>query len=212
MEKKKDKEKIWSGETGMLFSVNPLSINVLPVGDTTCDVCDKPMYDDVGREEIAVAINIWDHPEADRVLKIFGKQRFNVCFLCFLRALGVKEKRTGEKKDELKADQGLKQLGIEPRIYLFEENIKPFMAITIAEDRRTWAGVRRELNNIIPRVSIYPYGKATRLREELRRIDVYGVAICDSQEPNKNVRRGRTIAKGRLLKHLRKIGVRKVER
>jgi hypothetical protein len=98
MEKKKDKEKIWSRETGMLFSANPLSINVLPIGDTTCDVCGKPMYDDVGHEEIAVSVNISDHPEADRLLEVFGKQRFNVCFVCFLRALGVKEKRTDEEK------------------------------------------------------------------------------------------------------------------
>jgi hypothetical protein len=114
-----------------------------------------------------------------------------------------------KRKDELKTDQGLKQLGITPRIYLFEKNVKPFTAITIAEDRLTWAGVRRELNRIIPRVSIYPHGKATRLREELRRIDIYGVGICDPQEQNINRRRGRTIAKGRLLKHLKKIGIRK---
>lgn len=114
-----------------------------------------------------------------------------------------------KKKDELKADFGLKQLGVTPRIYLFEKNVKPFTAITIAEDRLTWAGVRRELDKIIPRVSIYPHGKATRLREELRRIDVYGVGICDLQEPNFNRARGRTIAKGRLLKHLKKFWVRK---
>ena len=110
-----------------------------------------------------------------------------------------------KKKDERKADFGLKQLGITPRIYIFEKNVKPFTAITIAEDRLTWAGVRRELDNIIPRVNIHLHEKATRLLKELRLKDLYGVAICDIQEPNINRRLGRTIAKGRLLKHLKEM-------
>lgn len=113
-----------------------------------------------------------------------------------------------KKNDEIEADYGLKQLGITPRIYVFEKNVEPFNAITIAEDRLTWAGVRRELDRILPHVRFYPHERAIRLRRELHRKDIYGIAICDPREPNLNRRRGRTIAKGRLLKHLKKIGFR----
>lgn len=122
------------------------------------------------------------------------------------------DEEKGKKKDEIDADRRLEQLGVMPRIYHFETHVEPFKAITIAEDRLTSAGVRRELDRILPHVRSYPHEKATRLRKALREIDIYGVAICDSQEPDMNVTRGRTIAKGRLGKHLKKIGVRKSER
>lgn len=95
----------------------------------------------------------------------------------------------------------LEQIGITPRIYHFEENVKPFTAITIAEDRLTWVGVRRELDRILPRLNKHIYRKATHLRKALRRIDIYGVEICDSRD-NSNRRRRRTIAKERFWKHL----------
>lgn len=113
-----------------------------------------------------------------------------------------------KNKDERKVDQELEKFGVSPRIYHFQTQVEPFTSITIAEDRLTWAGARRELDKIFPRVDINLHGKATRLRAELRRIDIYGVAICDLRDEFDR-RRGRTIAKGRFLKHLKKIGVRK---
>jgi hypothetical protein len=93
LEKKKDEEEIIaSQETGMTAQATQPSAHIIStIGNATCDVCGRPMYDDNGRECIAVAIGVSDHPEADRVKEVFGKQAFNVCFVCFLRALGVKE-------------------------------------------------------------------------------------------------------------------------
>lgn len=109
-----------------------------------------------------------------------------------------------KKKDERNADLGLKQLGVIPRIYHFETHVEPFTAITIAEDILTLAGVRRELDIIIYQdLPFFTYEKATRCREKLRKKGIWGVAICDQRDPL-NRRRGRTIAKGRLLKHIRR--------
>ena len=95
--KTKDKEIIVSSETGMTFEATP-PFQVLPVGDSTCDVCGKPMYDDEGRESIALHIAVYDHREANRVKEVFGKQTFNVCFVCLLRTLGVKELKNAKKE------------------------------------------------------------------------------------------------------------------
>lgn len=107
-----------------------------------------------------------------------------------------------KKKDEIKADKRLKELGVTPRIYHFEAGVRPFTAITIADNALTWVGARSVLVNILPELDLYSHEKATRLREELRRRYVYGVAICDSRD-QLNRQRGRTIAKGRLWKHLK---------
>ena len=106
-----------------------------------------------------------------------------------------------KKKDEKRADLGLKQLCVRPQIYHFEHRVEPFTAITIA-DNMSWPTVRGAIDDILS--TILPcivYEKATRLREELEQWDIYGVSICDSRDEF-NRQRGRTIAKGRLLKHL----------
>ena len=108
-----------------------------------------------------------------------------------------------KKKDERNADLGLKQLGVSPRIYHFETHVEPFTAITITPETMTWANVRTILDIIIYHdLPIYPFEKATRLREKLREKGIWGVAICDPRD-ELNRQRGRTIAKGRLLKHIR---------
>lgn len=115
--------------------------------------------------------------------------------------------RKGKKKDEQKADFRLQQLGVTPRIYHFEMHVEPFTAISIAEDVLTWAGVRRELDTIIyHHLPFYQHEKATRCREKLRKKGIWGVAICE-QRDTINRQRGRTIAKGRLWKHLKQEGV-----
>jgi len=108
-----------------------------------------------------------------------------------------------KKKDERIADFGLKQLGVTPQIYHFEKRVDPFIAITIADNIMSWATVRGAIDDILS--TILPcllYEKATRLREELKQWGIYGVSICDSRDQF-NRRQGRTIAKGRLLKHLK---------
>jgi len=107
-----------------------------------------------------------------------------------------------KKKDEKMADLGLKQLGVNPQIYHFDSRTKPFTAITIAENVFSWVSIRTTLDDILTRVlPAYPHEKATKLRLELAQRNIFGVSICDSGDYF-NRRRGRTIAKGRLLKHL----------
>ena len=106
-----------------------------------------------------------------------------------------------KKKDEMKVDLGLEQLGVYPLIYHFETAVSPFTAITIAEDAYCFESVRTRLDHILSFVlPACPHEKATKLREELVHEQIFGVAICDPRD-QLNRQRGRTIAKGRLLKH-----------
>jgi hypothetical protein len=117
-----------------------------------------------------------------------------------------KEVKNMKKKDEKLADSRLGKLGIEPKIFLFDLNIAPFRAIIIAETRETRVTIRAMLDDILGFIlTTIIHEKATRLREELRRRGIYGVAICDIRE-RYNLPRGRTIAKGRLWKHLKQQG------
>ena len=115
-----------------------------------------------------------------------------------------------KKKDEKMADLGLEQLGVNPQIYHFDTGVKPFTAVTIADNAMTWATARRALDEIVQGIlPSFPHENATRLRLELaQQFLVYGVSICDSRD-GFNRQRGRTIAKGRLLKHLKRIEVKK---
>ena len=42
------------------------------------------------------SVKRYSHPEADRVLEAFGKQTVNMCFVCFLKSIGVKVKEKDE--------------------------------------------------------------------------------------------------------------------
>lgn len=95
---KKDREKIGSKDIGMVLHVTSPSAQIRITGEGTCDVCGRSMYDGERRECIAVNIAVYEHSEADRVKEAFGKQSFNICFVCFLRALGVKEPNKIEDK------------------------------------------------------------------------------------------------------------------
>jgi len=111
-----------------------------------------------------------------------------------------------KKNDEKMADLGLKQLGVNPQIYHFDVRVHPFTAISIATTGATWVAVRASLDSILTGVlPTLQHEKATRLRKELAHRNIYGVSICDGRDPF-NRRQGRTTAKGRLLKHLQKLG------
>ena len=108
-----------------------------------------------------------------------------------------------KKKDERMADLGLERLGIIPRIYHFVKDVGPFSAVTIAEDMLTWEGARRELDKVLKyHISKCLYNPAPLLIEKLRKKGVYGVAVGYKHD-SLNRPLGRTIAKGRLLKHLK---------
>lgn len=120
-------------------------------------------------------------------------------------AEGKGKNKRMKKKDEKMADLGLKQLGVNPQIYHFDTRVKPFTAITIAGNAFSWVSVRATLDDILTKVlPRCPHEKATRLRIELTQRGIYGVGICDASD-QLNRQRGRTIAKGRLLKHLKGI-------
>ena len=107
-----------------------------------------------------------------------------------------------KKKDEKMADLGLKQLGVDPQIYHFVLDVAPFTAITIAENCYSRLEVRELLDDVIYNIiPLETHEKATRLRIELIQRGIYGVGIGDARD-QLNRPLGRTIAKGRLLKHL----------
>ena len=84
-------EKIESKTVGALFRVQPTNDVKIIEGDDTCDVCGLSMTDDENREFVGISFELSRHPEAERVLKTFGKQTFKICFVCWLKSLGVKE-------------------------------------------------------------------------------------------------------------------------
>jgi hypothetical protein len=67
-----------------------------------CDVCGEEMtamgsHEDgkiVNYEKITTVIGVCincsgNHPEVDRVKFVFGKTKFHICFVCYLKSLGV---------------------------------------------------------------------------------------------------------------------------
>ena len=59
-----------------------------------CDVCGTDMRDPK-TGEVTSAISFFfrakGSKEARRAIKAFGKPQWDICFVCFLKALGVKE-------------------------------------------------------------------------------------------------------------------------
>ena len=111
-----------------------------------------------------------------------------------------------KNKIEQELDFALNQLKVTPRVYHFYD-VKPFTAVTIVEDILMWNGTRREMDKCscdLTRVGGAFFSPATHLREMLKRKGIYGIAICDRRD-RFNRQRGRIIAKGRFLKHLKEI-------
>jgi len=111
-----------------------------------------------------------------------------------------------KNKTEKKLDEEFEQFGVKPRIYHFTEGIAPFAAITIAEDCQlsNRDSMRVVLDNVFKREYLWMRKccPATRFIRGLALMHIYGVAICDKRDQF-NRQRGRIIAKGRLLKHLK---------
>ncbi|AJP62042.1 hypothetical protein [ANMV-1 virus] len=108
-----------------------------------------------------------------------------------------------QRKDELLADSRLKKLGILPKIYHFDVVIEPFRGITIADAQRSWNDVRMSIEDILSTSLLaIRHERSTMMLKELHERGIYGVAICELRDQH-NRQRGRTIAKGRLWKHLK---------
>jgi len=115
-----------------------------------------------------------------------------------------------KSKVEEKLDKEFEKLGVKPRVYHFTKGVAPFRAISIVEDcqlagnKRGWNNTRRALDNVFEREYLWMHKccPATRFIRGLALMHIYGVAICDRRDQF-NRQRGRIIAKGRLLKHLK---------
>lgn len=66
-----------------------------------CDVCNTDLTDETGATVIGMAYNLSDirsdktkpaHKEYVRLVEVFGKENFNVCFVCWMKAMGIKPK------------------------------------------------------------------------------------------------------------------------
>lgn len=106
------------------------------------------------------------------------------------------------RKDESGADAGLARYALRTRIYHYTFNILPFTAITIATQQFSRDSGRQKIDAALTILRNYRTQHATRMRNLLRKEEIYGVSICDCRNEF-SARRGRTIAKGRLLKYLR---------
>jgi len=58
-----------------------------------CDVCGIDMRDEeTGKIVYGLSIHVGKCKEADRLIEIFGKADFEICFPCWVKSLGVKPK------------------------------------------------------------------------------------------------------------------------
>lgn len=111
-----------------------------------------------------------------------------------------------KKRDEMKADLGLKQLEINLGIYHFQTGVTPFTAITIVDNEKSWADIKSILDNIKSKINwdteMFYFSTVQYFYEMLHENHIYGFALC-SRDEYFNRQLGRTIAKGRLLKYLK---------
>jgi len=107
---------------------------------------------------------------------------------------------------EQRVDAEFRLMGVTPRIYHFIHEYCPFTAITIVDALRSRENIKmildffthnmdRDANDMIFPASGY-------LSKSLHENHIYGFALC-SLEDQFNRQRGRIIAKGRLLKHIK---------
>ena len=124
-----------------------------------------------------------------------------------------------KSKLEEKIDKELADLGVKPYVYHIRaysegsqrKQLWKFSGITIVDIKRrlctdvevdvgeAYGALELKLAPYDTRPDVHP---ATWMMKELRGFGYYGVAICDRRD-NFSRKRGRIIAKGRLLKHLR---------
>lgn len=110
-----------------------------------------------------------------------------------------------KSKTEIKLDKEFEKIGVKPRIYYFV-GMYPFGTVTVATDNpeHTWKDIMTYIGNGIGGGIVNEFGRATRLLHTLQdSYCLYGVAICNIRDQF-NRKQGRIIAKGRLLKSLKR--------
>ena len=110
-----------------------------------------------------------------------------------------------KSKDEIEVDKKFDKFGIKLRIYHFTKPIFSFNAITIVTNDKTknWKSIAEDIRKCLKFIAKYEFNKSTELLYEMGKRGYHGIAVCDRQDTF-NRQRGRTIAKGRLLKHIKK--------
>ena len=110
-----------------------------------------------------------------------------------------------KSKDEIEVDNEFDKLGIKPRVYHFTKPIFTFNAITIVtnDKNKSWKSIAEDIRKSLEDISRYEFNQSTEFLIEMAIRDYYGIAICNKRDTF-NRQRGRTIAKGRLLKHIKK--------
>ena len=109
-----------------------------------------------------------------------------------------------KSKTEEKLDKEFKRIGVKPWIYHFTDVIS-FSAITVAakDNNLSWNDIEKEIYQHNKSIFEHQHNHASRMVYELY-CTGYGAAVCNKQDQfNRKI--GRTIAKGRLLKHIKEI-------
>ena len=77
-----------------------------------CDVCRHDLRDEDGYITAGLRISLIgyaDTKEGQRAIKTFGKNKFDICYVCQLKSLGVKElkptQKTGQSKEPVEASK-----------------------------------------------------------------------------------------------------------
>jgi hypothetical protein len=111
--------------------------------------------------------------------------------------------RRKSMKIEQKLDAEFARLGVKPYIYHFTDvEVLPFKAITFAVPAMgMWLDLRRLLLENFDAI-MSSHNPVQDTLEFLKMHGLHGIAICSMLDPFSR-QRGRVIAKGRLLKHLR---------
>jgi len=106
-----------------------------------------------------------------------------------------------KNKLEQKLDEAFRKMQVSPYVFhvpiRFISTISNVTVIALDPDW-DWSSIKQ----LIYKNIIGGYKMSSRLLDSLKEEGIYGVAICDKRDQF-NKQRGRTIAKGRLLKHLK---------
>lgn len=65
--------------------------------EMNCDVCGYDLKDEGGFANPAVKVDMQGKREMERVVEIFGKYKFRICYVCLLKSLGVRVKTKSGK-------------------------------------------------------------------------------------------------------------------
>jgi len=108
-----------------------------------------------------------------------------------------------KNKIEQKLDDAFKEMDVKPYIFHFFD-VTPFNAVTIASFHSSFREIMGFIEDAVD-LPLLMFNPASYLITHLQGTHrIFGIAICDTRDLF-NRQRGRIIAKGRLLKHLKEV-------